>query len=463
MRPAFARRLAVSTLLIAVPCASAASAAEQYWGQWRGPQANGVAPHADPPTAWSETQNVRWKAPLPGGGHATPIVWGDNVYVQVAIKTDKLADSAAELPGPEAGKGDAQPARQPRARGGRRGNRGNSQPTHLYDFAVLAIDRKTGKTLWQKTVREELPHEAGHNDASQASNSPLTDGERLYAYFGSRGLYCMNLATGDVLWEKDFGDMHTRNNFGEGSSPVLAGDTLVVNWDHEGESFIVALDKKTGTERWRQARDEVTSWNTPLVVDAPSGPQVVVTGTTRVRGYAVATGKVVWECAGLGVNCIPSPVVLDDLVFAMAGFRADNCMAIRYRSAAGDITGSPAIAWSRQEGIPYVPSPLLYDGTLYLLQKNKGVLSVVDARTGQDRYERQRLEKISGVYASPVAAAGRVYVLGRNGATYVLAHGPEFKVLAVNELDGDFDASPAIADGELYLRSHDNLYCIAAN
>lgn len=182
-----------------------------------------------------------------------------------------------------------------------------------------------------------------------------------------------------------------------------------------------------------------------------------------MRGYAVATGKVVWECAGLGVNCIPSPVVLDDLVFAMAGFRDDNCMAIRYRSAAGDITGSPAIAWSRQEGIPYVPSPLLYDGTLYLLQKNKGVLSVVDARTGQDRYERQRLEKISGVYASPVAAAGRVYVLGRNGATYVLAHGPQFKVLAINELDGDFDASPAIADGELYLRSHDNLYCIAAN
>lgn len=452
-----ALRLSVFAVLFGASSALAGEA-ERYWGQWRGPLCNGVAPHSDPPVEWSESKNVRWKIPLPGGGHGTPIVWDDRIYVQVAIeaKDKPVADADRDR---EGGQGDAQSSGGASRSGSRRGNA--PQPTRPYRFALLALDRATGKTLWQKVVREELPHEAGHADNSHASSSPLTDGKHVYAYFGSHGLYCLDPRSGDVVWEKDLGDMHTRNNFGEGSSPVLHGDTIVVNWDHEGDSFIVALDKQTGAERWRQARDEVTSWNTPLVVRDGEKPVVIVTGTTRVRGYDLASGKVLWECAGLGVNCIPSPVVLDDVVYAMAGFRDDNCLAIRYRGATGDLTGTPAVVWSRTKGVPYVPSPLLYGDTLYMNQKNKGILYAVDARTGADRYEPQRLEKIEGIYASPVGAAGRVYILGRDGAANVIQHGPEYKLLAVNQLDDHFDASPAIAGDEIYLRGHENLYCIA--
>jgi outer membrane protein assembly factor BamB len=444
----------------------------RYWGQWRGPLASGVAPHGDPPVDWSETQNIRWKVKLPGGGHATPVVWGDRVYVQVAIKSDK----SVEQPADEVAAGaDGENAEQPRGRGGsrrgdgERGGRGagraepprSAAPTHAHQFAVLALDRKSGETVWQKVVCEKLPHEGGHTDASQASNSPITDGERLYAYFGSRGLYCLDAKSGEVLWEKQFGEMHTRHEFGEGSSPVLHGDTIVVNWDHEGDSFIIALDAKSGSERWRQARDEVTSWDTPLVVTGNGKPEVIVTASNRVRAYDLATGKLIWECGGLGTNCIPSPVALDGVVYAMSGHREKNLLAIRYIGANGDLTGTEAVVWQRDSGIPYVPSPLLYDDTLYLLERTNGILSVVHARTGKDRYERQRLEKIEGVYASPVGAADRVYVVGRNGVTKVLAHGAEFKELATNKLDDGFEASPVIVDNELYLRGREHLYCVA--
>jgi len=444
------------TLAVAVPTASGG----QDWTHWRGPKACGVAPQADPPVEWSETRNVRWKVELPGSGHASPIVWGNRVYVLTAIRTEKQTAPAADDPSagadqPKAG------ADQPAGGRGQRGRRGPAEkPTQVHQFAVLALERPTGRIAWQKVVREEVPHEAGHTDSTQASASPLTDGKHLYAYFGSRGLYCLDL-DGNVVWEKDLGDMHTRNEFGEGSSPTLAGDLLIVNWDHEGDSFIVALDRLTGSERWRQPRDEPTSWNTPLVVEDGGKPQVIVTGSNRVRAYDLATGDLVWECAGLGTNCIPSAVALDGVVYAMSGHREKALLAIRYAGARGDLTDSPAVVWRRDDGTPYVPSPLLYDDTLYTLEKNSNIFYAIDARTGRDRYERQRLEPIDGVYASPVGAAGRVYVLGRNGVSCVLAHGPEFRLLATNTLDDGFEASPAIVGNEIFLRGRKHLYCIA--
>jgi outer membrane protein assembly factor BamB len=327
---------------------------------------------------------------------------------------------------------------------------------------IVAYDRKTGKEAWRHVVRREVPHEGSHTDGSLAPASPLTDGTHIYAYFGSRGLYCFDM-NGKLLWEKDFGDMRTRNGFGEGGTPVLYEDTLVVTWDHEGDSFIVALDKATGAEQWRRDRSEVTTWATPLVLESKGRKQVIVPATKRVRAYDLKTGDVIWECGGLGANCIPTPVAGSGLVHAMSGFREGAGLAIRYEGARGDITDSEAVVWKTDKGTPYVPSPLLYDDSLYYLQKNTQILSCINAKTGTAHFEPQRLEDIDGVYASPIGADGRVYVLGRNGTMYVLKHGPKFEVLATNKLNDDFSASPAAVDGELFLRGRKHLYCIASN
>lgn len=437
-----------------IACVSAPSPdVEKYWPQWRGPEASGVAPHGKPPLEWSETRNIRWKVEIPGKGNATPIVWGDRVYVQTAVKTDQPADTAASADG-------SSPERH-----GRRGRSwmGTVQPTHIYEFSIHALDRRTGKTVWQKTLCKELPHEGGHRDASQASNSPVTDGRHIFAYFGSRGFYCLDMR-GKVIWEKHFGKMHTRMGFGEGSSPALYGDTVVVNWDHEGQSFIVALDKKTGRQRWKVDRDEHTSWATPLIVVADGRPQVVTSATHRIRSYDLNTGELIWQCAGMTPNVVPSPVCGDGLVYALSGFRGHALQAIRYGDARGDITDSSSVAWKYDgKGTPYVPSPLLYGDALYFLDNNRAILSCVDAKSGTPHYTRQRLDGVQGVYASPVGADGRVYIVGLNGAAAVVKRGPAFQLLATNVLEDGFSASPAIVDGEIYLRGEKFLYCIAAD
>jgi len=437
-----------------------AVAGKRFWGQWRGPAANGVAPDAHPPVEWSEQKNIRWKIELPGHGHSTPIVWGDRVYVQAAVVAngEKPQVDAAKENERDGGSAGGQ------APGGDRPGRGRGRkppPTDRHRFVLIALDRATGKTVWQKTLREEVPHEGSHEDGSLAPASPLTDGEHIIPFFGSRGLYCLTM-TGDLVWEKDLGDMQTRNAFGEGSSPALHSDTLVVNWDHEADSFIVALDKATGSERWRRTRDEPTSWSTPLIVEDGKRMQVIVSAAKRVRSYDLGSGDLIWECSGLGANCAPTPVADDELVYTMSGFRDEALLAIRYKSAAGDVSGTDAVAWKLSKGTPYVPSPLLYGGALYFLQKNTGILSCYEAKTGKAHYTQQRLDRIEGVYASPVGAADRVYIAGRNGATCVLKPGKEFEVLAVNKLDDEFSASPSIAGNELFLRGRKNLYCIAA-
>jgi len=446
---------------------------QKQWPAWRGPLATGVAPHGDPPIEWSETKNVRWKTKLPAPGHASPIVWGDRVYVLAAVRTDKeggspagAAKPAAALPAMGAVLPAVLTAEQetpppvPPAPAPQGGPPRPPAPTHVHRFVVLALDRATGKTLWETTVREEVPHEAGHVTASLASASPVTDGERVYAFFGSRGLHCLDRA-GKVIWSKDLGRMRTRNEFGEGASPALYGDTLVVNWDHEGDSFILALDKRTGEERWRVAREEPTSWSTPLVVRDGERTLVAVSATKRVRAYDLKSGAVVWEIGGLGPNCIPTPVADGERLFAMSGYREAAGFAVRYPGASGDLTTGDRVAWRIDSGLSYVPSPLLYDGTLYMLERFGNLLSSHDFKTGKPHYAKHRVEAVSNVYASPVGAAGRVYLLDREGTAAVFRHGPTFELLAQNTLDDDFDATPAIAGRELFLRGHAHLYCIA--
>jgi outer membrane protein assembly factor BamB len=428
--------------------------AATFWPRWRGPTATGVAPHGNPPTAWSESKNVRWKVGIPGLGHASPIVWGDLVFVQTAVKTDRKGVPATQPPSP------SRPSSAGRGRPGRDWI-GTSPPTNIYQFILLAVDRRTGKTVWQRVLCEEVPHERLHRDASQASNSPVTDGKHVFAYFGSRGLYCLDMK-GEMIWSKRLGRMQTRNGFGEGSSPALSGDTLVVNWDHEGQSFIIAFDKHTGRQLWKVDRDEQTSWATPIVVRAGDNSQVITSASNRIRSYDLLTGELIWQCRGLTTNVIPSPVSADGLVYAVSGYRGNALLAIRYPEAKGDISQSPAVAWKYDgPGTPYAPSPLLYGDLLYLLDNNRSVLSCFDAKTGTKHYVRKRLEDLADGYPSPVGAAGRVYVLDKSGTMAVIQKGPEFKLLAVNKVDDRFTASPAIAGDEMYLRGNKYLYCLA--
>jgi outer membrane protein assembly factor BamB len=429
-----------------------AAANQAFWPQWRGPLANGVAPLGDPPTQWSETNNLKWKVRIPGFGTSTPIIWGNQVFILTAAPTGKKAE-ASTTPPPAQNQGEG-PGRR---RGG--GGFGSEKPTETQRFVVLCLDRATGKTLWEKAAREELPHEGHHRDHGFASASPVTDGQVLLAYFGSRGLYCYDL-NGNLKWEKDFGDMRTRNGFGEGSSPALHGNTVVVLWDHEGEDFIVALDKNTGKELWRQKRDEPSGWSTPLVVEHTGKHQVVVSATGKVRSYDLVKGDPLWECAGQTANAIPSPVTADGVVYVTSGFRGSALQAIKL-GRAGDLAGTDALVWSHNRNTPYVPSPLLFGDLLYFIKSNDAILSCFEASTGKALIDGERLEGIRGVYASPVGARDRVYVLGRDGSTLVLKKGPKLEVLATNKLDDKTDASIAVVGKDLFIRGHQNLYCIA--
>ena len=421
--------------------------AERSWPRWRGPFDTGVAPHADPPITWNERdgkrKNIRWKITVPGKGHSTPIVWGDHVFVTTAIPFGKpVQPERHEAPGAH----------------------DNLPLVRRQKFVVLAFHRDDGRKVWERVVHEALPHEGGHVTASFASGSPVTDGEIVVASFGSVGVFALAATDGKVLWRKDLGRLLTKHAHGEGSSPVLHGGTVIINQDHEGSSFVVALDKKTGRQKWRLDRTEVTSWATPIVVEVDGKPQVIISGTKRVRGYDLATGKVVWECGGLAHNVVASPVAADGTVYVASSYEKQSMLAIRLTGARGDLTRSEHLRWVRRRRTPYVPSPLLYRGHLYLLHHYQPTLCRVVAKTGREPARPRRLRSLGNVYASPVAAAGRIYVTDLDGTTVVLAADDATHAkppLAVNYLDDRISASAAIVGGEMFLRGEKSLYCIA--
>ena len=325
---------------------------------------------------------------------------------------------------------------------------------------IYAIDRKSGEINWQQTAVENLPHESTHPTGTWASNSPVTDGEHVYAYFGSQGLYCYDMQ-GSLQWKSDFGDMTIKLGFGEGSSPALHNDYLVINWDHERQSFLVALDKRTGKVRWKVKRDEKSSWSTPLIIDVNGSPQIITSATHRVRGNDLKTGALIWECGGMTDNVIPTPISNNGTLYVTSGFRGNALLAIRLSAAEGDITNSDAVLWRHDRDTPYTPSPLLYGNHLYFLKGNNGILTCLNAETGAPFYGPQRVEGMGDIYASPVGVDGRVYIVGRNGTTLVINHGNEYEVISRNVLDDEFSASPAIVGNEIYLRGRNALYCIA--
>jgi outer membrane protein assembly factor BamB len=443
MRACRATVTVLGLLLAAAPAGAADFAGEALdnWHQWRGPLATGFAPHGDPPLRWDGRANVKWKAAVPGRGSATPIVWRDRVFVLTAVDTGRKAAPADLPPKPEA-----------------RFQKRTEPPDTYHQFLVLCYDRATGKLLWRQVAAEQVPHEGRHPTHSYAAGSPMTDGRRLLVPFGSRGLYCYDL-DGKLLWQRDFGRMNTRLGWGEGATPVLHGDAVVVNWDQEADSFVAVLDARTGATRWKKGRDEVTSWATPLVVEHQGTTQAVVSATNRVRSYDLATGEVLWECGGQTANVIPSPVAKGGVAYCVSGYRGAAAVAVPL-DARGDLTGTDKVLWRFDRGTPYVPSPLLMGERLYFTQRNEGVLTSLDLGTGKPVIDRARLPGADSLYASPVGAKGRIYVAARDGTCLVLKEGDRLEVLATNALGEGVDASPAIVGKQLFLRGERHLYCI---
>ena len=407
------------------------SLSAQNWPQWRGPLATGVALSGDPPIEWSEQKNVRWKIRLSGTGKSTPVVWENHIFVTAAktIENDVVKSGIATA-------------------------------TKPVKFLVIAVDRETGKVKWERLAREEVPHQSRNRMGAWATASPITDGERVYAFFGSRGLYCYTF-DGKLIWEKDFGDMDTQGDMGEGASPVLYKDKLIVQWDHLGEDFIVALEAPTGRELWRKKRDERISWTTPLVVEDAGRVQVITVAEKWIQSYDITNGDVIWQTQGTKYGNISTPVAADGIVYVGSGLQEGRIQAIRLNGANGNITGSSSILWSFEKLYPYVPSPFVMGGLLYFTKDRVGFLTCLDATTGRVHYSNTRLQGIRHIFASPSGVKDRVYFVGQNGVTIVIRHGTEFQVLSTNTLDDEFDASPVIVGDEIYLRGHQYLYRIS--
>ncbi|MEP7342024.1 MAG: PQQ-binding-like beta-propeller repeat protein [Acidobacteriota bacterium] len=443
-----------STLLLAlfasVFVANSSVADPAHWPQWRGPSLNGMA-RTGAPVEFSDTKNVKWKIAIAGRGFSTPVFWGDKIFLTTAVPTGKAGKpeaAATNAPGGGAG-----------GRGGNPASGAGADEEHK--FVVMGLDRKTGKTLWERVAKTAVPHEGYHRAyGSFASNAPVTDGKYLYASFGSRGIYCYDL-DGKLIWEKDLGvQMRMRLQFGEGSAPALHGNLLIHPFDQESGSFAVALDKRTGKEVWRVSRDEQSSWSTPSIVDHKGKKQVIISASKKVRAYEPETGKLIWECAGLGSNVIPQPVQHNDTVLVMSGHRDPKLMAIRLGKE-GDLTGSDSVLWSQTRGISYTPSPVLDDNKLYLLTDN-GMLSCFNATTGEPYYHQQRLPQTDNFKASPIGAAGKLYLASESGVVSVIKMGEKFEVLATNMMtDQFFVASPVVVESELFLRSKTHLFCIS--
>jgi outer membrane protein assembly factor BamB len=417
----------------------------ERWPQWRGSDGSGVAGAKAPPAEWSATKNVRWKTPIPGRGHSSPVVWGGRVFLTSAVEGEVV-------PGAKAVKhvSDGQEFLHPDAVGADR----------KHSLLVLALDAATGKLLWQRSAFEGTPRDSRHRKASFASPTPATDGERVYAYFGSEGLYAYDFE-GQLVWKVDLGIIGSMG-VGTGTSPLIWNGLVIVLCDEdEGKhSFIVALDARTGKERWRAKRDVQVNWSTPLLVQAAGRTELVTGGSEAVIAYDPATGKELWRAKGLGSNAVPSPVASGDLVVVSTGYPNKLAMALR-AGGTGDISDTPRVAWTYAKGTAYVPSPIVYGDQLYLVT-DKGLLTALDMRSGKVLYEGGRVPVPATFTASPIAFDGKLLLLSEDGDGFLIKAGPTHEVLRTNALGEPIHASPAVADGRLFIRAQNHLYCIGS-
>ncbi|TWU08437.1 outer membrane protein assembly factor BamB family protein [Stieleria varia] len=419
-----------SPILLTLCVIAASSLTElraENWPHWRGDNGNGVSETADTPTRWSDSENVKWKVEIPGQGSGSPIVWEDKVFVVSGVPVAGVAG-------------------------------GGSIPT--LQFTVFCFDRESGKELWKQVAVVAKPHQQTHSTNNFASASPCTDGQHVYAHFGSRGLFCYTM-NGDLVWKRDdLGKMQTRNDFGEGSSPTLEGDMILVPWDHEGASALFALDKSTGNTIWKADRDEPTCWATPLVVQHDGQKQVIMNGQNNARSYDLATGKELWRCGGQTERPVASAVFANGIAYVGSGFRGSFLGAFRL-TGTGDIENTESVIWDVHQDTPDIASPLLSSGRLYFYKGKSGTLTCVDAATGERHFGPTRVPGLDSIYASPIAAGGHVYLTARNGTTVVIKDAKEFEIVSTNSVGETVDATPAPVDSELFIRGAQHLFCIS--
>ncbi len=437
------RLLALSmTIMLFLRAADSPGAKE--WPQFRGPGSTGVADDPLLPDKWSATENVAWKTAIPGVGWSSPIIWGDKIFVTSVI-------SSADVEKPKKGL----------YFGGER-----KPPTDEHRWMVYAVDFKSGKIMWEREAHRGVPGPR-HLKNSYASETPVTDGERVYVYFGNVGLFCYDFS-GKLLWSNAAKPAATRYGWGTAASPVLDRGRLYLVHDNDDHSFLEALDAKTGKAIWSVDRDEKTNWATPYIWEHDGKKEIVTPGTGRVRSYDL-DGKLLWEFGGMSSISIPTPFSSHGLLYISSGYVNDQVRPVYAvkPGAHGDIslakdqTSSAAIAWYLPQGGPYNPSPLVY-GDYYYTLLDQGFLTCHEASTGKLVYGKQRMDREAGAFtASPWAANGKIFLLSEDGDTFVIAAGPEYKLIGKNSLDEMSMATPAIARGSLVIRTASNLYRIA--
>lgn len=413
------------------------------WPQWRGPDSQGVSAEKGLPEQWSATQNVRWKLGIPGRGHSSPIVWGKTLFLTTAIEGEvvpgagavKHMDEGKEFVHPDAVGADRR-----------------------HTLKVLAVDAESGRLLWESTAWEGTPYDSRHRKASFASLTPATDGRRVYAFFASEGLYCYDFQ-GKLVWKASVGGV-AQMGVGAGASPLLYGNLVIVLCDEDSgeKSFLAAFDKETGKEAWRVPRKVQVSWASPIIVHAGARDELIAAGAENLIAYDPATGKELWRSKGLESNAVPTPVAGEDTVILTSGYPTKIAVAIR-PGGSGDVTDTPRVLWKYNKGTAYVPSPIVYGGLVYLIT-DKGLVTCLDVKTGEVKYEGGRIPVPATFTASPVAFDGKILLSSEDGDTYVLKAGPQHEVLHTNALGEPIFASPALAGGHIYIRGEKNLYCI---
>ncbi|MCP4849714.1 MAG: PQQ-binding-like beta-propeller repeat protein [Verrucomicrobiaceae bacterium] len=416
---------------------------EVHWPQFRGAGAMGVADHPELPEEWDKQRNVSWKVAVEGMGWSCPCVWGERIYITTAVNsgaTEKIKEGLYF--------GGERPA-----------------PKDTHEWRVVCLDLKTGKTLWSRTVHRGVPSQARHLKNSYASETPVTDGERVYAYFGNVGLFTFDM-DGNGIWEYRWKAVKTRHGWGTAASPFLHEGRIYVINDNDEQSFLAALDKKSGAVIWSKNRDEPSNWSPPFVWKNSQRTEIITPGTGMTRSYDL-DGNVLWTLRGLSSITVPSPFASGDLLYLCSGYVGDKrkpLFAIK-PGAKGDITLDPDethnkfIAWCQKKAAPYMPTPLLYRGRVYVLL-DRGLLSCYEAKTGRVIYDRERLGKSAKFTASPLAYNGRIFCFGERGETVVVDAGDSFRMTGRNELDDLIMSTPAIAGDSLIVRTLHHLYCI---
>lgn len=415
------------------------------WAQWRGPDSQGISYDKNLPTEWSETKNVLWKAELPGKGFSQPIIWGNKVFLTTDVEGG---------PAPESHKAAKHMA-------------GEKEFTHpdwdgvnrLHTFKTLCLDRDTGKILWEQVSYQGTTLDYRHKRGNYAAPTPVTDGKYVWAYFGSEGLYCYDFK-GKLVWKKSLGPILTMG-MGVGTSPVLHENLLIMQCDEDSgkNSFITALDKKTGKEVWKTVRPIQTSWATPVIVKNAGRAELVTSGNEFLISYDPATGKELWRAGGLKSHAIATPVIGHGLAVLSSGYPSKAITAVRL-GGSGNLDNTDNIAWKYNKGTAYVPSPILYGDYVYLMN-DQGALTCLDAKTGQVVYEGGRVPVNAKFYgASPVAFEDKILLTNDDGETFVIKAGPKHEVLATNSIGEPSRTSIAIADGKLFIRGDKHLFCI---